>query len=226
MQIGDADILLMRAPDGRTNWDQNAQGPAASQHIPPIQRFLVKGGHVEIDDQVRKLKFVGTISSEENAGGGNSAFLLDGTGTLNGNTFLANVHGGPLLNVDETRPYAFNADIHSGQTHVTLTGSVTHPFHLDQFETQADFSGPNLGDLYYLTGLALPGTPPYHISGALKRDGNLYTFTDIKGLVGESDLRGFLTVDVSGALPDLRGHLSSRIAEFRRSLARCFAAAS
>jgi AsmA family protein len=214
LKVDHPDLLLMRDAVGRTNWDQTVQGPAASWHIPPIQRFLVQNGHVEIDDAVRKLKFIGTISSEEQAGGGRAAFLLDGDGTLNGNKFLANVHGGPLLNVDETKPYAFNADIHSGQTHVTISGTITHPFNLDQFQAQADFSGPNLGDLYDLTGLALPGTPPYQLSGALKRDGGYYTFTDIKGVVGGSDLHGFLSVDVSGTIPDLKGHLSSRTLNF------------
>ena len=208
------DVLLVRDWHGRTNWDSTAKGAAAGWHIPPIRRFLVKDGHVEIDDAIRKLKFIGTISSEEQAGGVRNAFVLDGSGTLNGNKFLANVQGGPLLNIDETRPYAFNADIHSGEDHVVIDGSVTHPFHLDQFTAQASFTGPNLADLYLLTGLALPGTPAYQLSGTLKRDGGYYSFTGIEGVVGSSDLRGFLTIDVTGALPYLSGHLSSRVLNF------------
>ena len=51
--------------------------------LPPIQRFLVKNGHVEIDDAVRKLNFTGTITSEEKAGGGQRRLPLTGDGTLN-----------------------------------------------------------------------------------------------------------------------------------------------
>ena len=214
VKIDQAEILLMRSPDGRTNWDGDTKGAAASWNIPPIQRFLVKDGHVEIDDAIRKLKFLGTVSSEEQAGSARSAFHIDGDGTLNGNKFLAHVQGGPLLNVDAARPYAFDADIHSGETHAVITGSITHPFQLAQFNAHVDFTGPNLGDLYLLTGLALPGTPPYKLSGTLNRDNNLYSLTDIQGTVGASDLHGFLTVDAGGEVPDLRGHLSSRVLNF------------
>ena len=208
------DVRLVRDSSGRTNWDGGARGAGAAWQIPPIQHFTVVDGHVEIDDAIRKLKFVGTVSSEERAGGGGSAFVLNGAGTLNGNKFLADAHGGPLIHVDESKPYAFQVDIHAGDTHAVINGSIDHPFHLDHFQAQAQFSGSNLADLYDLTGLALPGTPAYKLSGALRRDGDFYSFTSIAGEVGKSDLRGYLSVDASGPLPDLRGHLSSRVLDF------------
>ena len=88
----------------------------------------------------------------------------EGDGALNGNKFTAAVHGGPLLNVDEAKPYAFTADIHAGQTHVTADGSITHPFHLDRYAANLNLTGPSLADLYYLTGLVMPRTPPYHVT--------------------------------------------------------------
>jgi uncharacterized protein involved in outer membrane biogenesis len=207
-------LLLVRDTQGRTNWDSDTKGSAAKWKIPPIQRFLISGGHLEIDDQVRKLKFLGTISSEENAGGGKSAFLINGDGSLNGNKFLAEAHGGPLLNVNESKPYAFTAAVRAGATRAEIQGAIDHPFHLDKLSATARFSGDNLADLYLLTGVVLPATPPYHISGSLRRDGDFYTFTNVAGLVGHSDLGGFLTVDVKGKVPDLRGRLSSRTLDF------------
>jgi hypothetical protein len=99
VRLDQPQLLLVRDAQGRTNWDSATEGSAAKWKIPPIQRFLINDGHLEIDDAVRKLKFLGTITSEENAGGGKSAFLINGDGTLNGNKFLAEAHGGPLLNV-------------------------------------------------------------------------------------------------------------------------------
>ena len=214
LRIDGGDVLLVRDGEGRTNWDSDSSGAAASWTLPPIQRFLVKDGRVEIDDALRKLKFLGTIASQENAGAGGNAFVLNGDGTLNGNKFLANVHGGALLNIDPSKPYAFNADIHAGDTHAVIIGAIGRPFDLKQFSAQAQFSGSNLGELYDLTGLALPGTPPYHLSGTLRRDGNFYSFTGISGEVGRSDLHGYLTVDVAGRVPDLRGRLASRVLNF------------
>ena len=208
------EVLLVRREDGVTNWDSANPDKHEGLVIPPIQRFLVKNGHARIDDKVRKLKFAGQFSSEENAGSRSGAFQLTGKGTLNANTFIASVQGGPLIHVDENKPYTFNADIHSGETHAVVDGQVTHPFHLGQFVAKVTATGNSLSELYDLTGVALPSTPPYHLNGNLKRDGAFYSLSDLAGTVGHSDLRGTLTVDVSGALPDLRGHLTSRVLDF------------
>ena len=73
---------------------------------------------------MRKLHFTGAVNSREEAGGTKAAFTMTGDGMLNGNKFTADVHGGPLLNVDESRPYGFTADIRAGQTHVTAAATT------------------------------------------------------------------------------------------------------
>jgi uncharacterized protein involved in outer membrane biogenesis len=218
LELDGAQALLVRDANGRTNWDTGskpAKGASASWRIPPINRFLVRDGHVEVDDRVRKLKFLGTINSQEYAhGGGGSAFVLTGDGTLNGNSFTAEVHGGPLINVDESKPYLFAADIQAGDTHAALNGSILHPFQLDRFTAHVAFTGNNLSDLYDLTGLAMPRTPPYRITGVLTRDQALYRFENLAGQLGNSDLHGDLSVDASGEKPFLRGSLASRTIDF------------
>lgn len=207
------DLLVVRAADGRTNWDSGSPRKQG-WNIPPIQRFLVRNGHVEIDDAERRLKFQGTIASEENAGGRNAAFQLKGDGQLNANPFLAEIHGGPLINVDETRPYNFTADFHAGPTHVAIDGGISHPFHLGQFDAHVTASGQSLSELYDLTGVALPGTSSYSLSGRLRRDGALYSVDDLAGTIGNSDLHGIMTVDVSRDIPVLQGRLTSRVLDF------------
>jgi uncharacterized protein involved in outer membrane biogenesis len=162
VQIVRPDIYLLREESGRTNWD--AGNSKQALRLPPIRRFLITDGHVRIDDAVRKLHFTGTVSSEENQNGGRAAFTLKGDGTLNQNKFLADVSGGPLLNVDESKPYKFAADVRAGATHAVIDGAITQPFHLDRFTANIDVSGPTLRDLYFMTGLVLPNTPPYHMT--------------------------------------------------------------
>lgn len=215
VEIDDADILLVRDASGRTNWDsRSGQNPNEAFKLPPIRRFLVRDGHMRIDDAVRKLHFAGTVSSSEEAGGKSAAFTLTGDGTLNKNRFLADVKGGPLLNVDESKPYAFQADIHSGQTHVLADGAITRPFHLDRFHADLNITGPNLSDLYYLTGLTLPGTPAYHLTVLVKREGALYRLNDINAVLGKTDLAGNLSVDTSNQIPLLAGKVASRVLNF------------
>ncbi len=213
VQLDRPDIVVVRRADGVVNWDFG-QGHTGWS-IPPIQRFLVREGRLRIDDRVRKLLFAGTVSSQEYAGAGGAAFQLTGDGTLNGKPFTAQIHGGPLIHVDESRPYAFTAGVQAGATHVTADGAIAHPFHLGQFAAATTFSGANLSDLYELTGLAMPHTAPYRIGGRLVRDGAQYRFENFSGTVGSSDLRGSLAVDASGAKPFVRGAVASKVLDFK-----------
>src|SRR5437868_3981750 len=155
----------MRGPLGRylshrtgreVRIDGNLSVKLQAWQLPPIRRFLVNNGHVRIEDAVRKLHFTGTVTSEENSGRGSSsngksaAFTLTGDGTLNKSKFLADVKGGPLLNVDQTRPYDFTADVRAGETHAAINGTITQPFHMDRFTAGINISGPNLADLYFM----------------------------------------------------------------------------
>ncbi|HVW74063.1 MAG TPA: AsmA family protein, partial [Rhizomicrobium sp.] len=215
VKIDDADILVVRDADGRTNWDSHAgKTPNDAWKLPPIKRFLVHNGHVVIHDAVRKLNFTGTITSEENSGGGRSAFSLLGDGTLNKSKFTADVKGGPLLNVDESKPYPFTADIRAGETRAQINGSVTQPFHLDRYNAGVNVSGPTLADLYFMTGLVLPRTPAYHMTLQVQRDGAFYRLNDINAIMGGTDLHGNLTVDVSNDIPALAGKVASRVLVF------------
>ena len=214
VRIDQPDILLVREESGRTNWDRGNTTPNDAWKLPPIQRFLVKEGHIQIDDAVRKLHFTGTVSSEENAGGGKAAFTLNGDGTLNKSKFIADVRGGPLLNVDETKPYNFTASIKAGETEAAINGAIIQPFHMDRYNADVTVKGASLADLYFLTGLVLPRTAPYHMTLAVARDGSTYQLHDINAAVGDSDLGGNLTVDVSKDIPALSGRLASRVLVF------------
>ena len=215
VSIDDADVLLVRDATGRTNWDSHdGKTPNDAWKLPPIRRFLVNNGHVEIHDAVRKLNFTGTVSSEENAASGHAGFTLTGDGTLNKSKFLADVKGGPLLNVDQTKPYNFTADIHAGDTHAVINGAVTAPFHLDRYTASVNVSGPTMADLYFLTGLVLPRTPAYHMTLAVERNGASYRLNDINAVMGGTDLEGNLTVDVSNEIPALAGKMASRMLVF------------
>ena len=214
VRVDEPEVLVVREASGRTNWDGDKAGSGAAWKLPPIKRFLINKGHVVIEDEVRKLRFTGTVTSEETSSGGRAAFALVGDGTLNKSKFLANVTGGPLLNVDASKPYPFNADVRAGETHAVVNGQITQPFHLDRFNASIKVNGPTLSDLYFLTGLVLPNTPPYQLTMAVVREGTLYRLNDINGVLGSTDIAGNLSVDASGEIPTLAGKISSRVLNF------------
>jgi hypothetical protein len=207
------DILIVRKKDGRTNWDFNGEtGSSDAFKLPPLQHFIINDGHLEIHDLRRNMTFDGTLSSHEGGRGG-AGFALNGKGLLNERPFTVVVNGGPLIHVDVTKPYAFDADVHAGPTHVTAKGSITHPFDLGGIEAAITASGPTMSQLYYLTGLAWPNTPPYSLRSHLERNGAIYKLTGMRGTVGDSDLEGHLTVNATGKA-DMTGAISSRVLDF------------
>lgn len=213
VEIDDAHVLVVRDADGNTNWDM-ASSTKEGWQLPPIHRFVVKDGHLRVEDAVRKVTFVGSVNSNETAGGGDRAFSLSGDGMLNRSKFSAQVFGGPLLHVDASHPYRFTADISSGATHITAAGMFPRPFHLNQVAANTTFAGPSMSELYDLTGLVLPSTPPYRISANITRDGAVYRFANLTGTVGRSDLNGEMTVLTAQTPNFLKATLSSKQLRF------------
>ncbi len=213
VELDGPNVLLVRQASGRSNWDRVDGGDSGPWQLPPIRHFEIRDGRIDIHDEVRKLDFVGTVNSQER-GGGRAAFALTGKGRLNKGSFVADVHGGALLNVDVNRPYRFTAEIRAGKTHAEVSGAIDHPFVFDHYHADLKLSGDDLSDLYYLTGLTLPGTPPYRLHVAIRREGMVYKLIDLAGIVGKSDLAGNLSVDVSNKVPALAGRLASRNLNF------------
>jgi AsmA family protein len=202
---------LFRNKDGRANWEfgTDAADSAKPMDIPPIQHFTIQNGKLTVNDASRHLTLTASISSHENAGGTQAGFLLDGNGTLNGKPFLLNITGGPLIHVDRNKPYAFNMRVTAGTTKLVANGAVLHPFNLGQLNAGMTVSGANLANLYYLTGLALPATPPYRLTADFTRDDRVYKFANLRGTIGRSDLKGSLGVDVTSGRPYLTADLTS-----------------
>jgi uncharacterized protein involved in outer membrane biogenesis len=191
------------------------EGNTRPFQLPPIRYFVISDGHVDLADVKRKLLFTGSVSSEErDTTGGAQFFGLNGKGTLNRAPFSLQVKGDPLLNLDPDQPYDFDGHIASGSSRIDAKGSLRKPFDLGAFDVDATFAGQDMASMYYLTGLTLPNTPPYRLSGKLVREGDAYRFTNFGGKVGDSDLHGELSVDASGEKPYLKGDLASKKLDF------------
>jgi uncharacterized protein involved in outer membrane biogenesis len=208
---------LLRDAQGRANWEFGPRrAGAAPMKLPPIQTFVVTGGRLTLRDLVRKLEFEGTVDARERASAAYAqGFHLTGKGSLNRNPFLMDVTGGPLLNVRADRPYPFDLELTAGPTKVSAKGAVAKPFDLGRIDATLTVQGKDLANLYELTGVALPNTPPYRISGQLHRYGKRYDYKAFSGVVGASDLSGDLGADYSTGRLYLTGAVTSRRLDFR-----------
>lgn len=201
---------LRRDAEGRATWDFSKPGETSEPvDLPAIRRFIIENGELSVVDAQRGLRFSGGVDARE-VRGGDSGFALTGDGDLNGEAFRLRVNGGPLINVNPDEPYPFDADVRAGATRITAKGALPEPFDLGRFGLDLTAEGPDLARLYGLTGLALPNTPPYRLSGRLLREGQIYRLDDLGGRLGDSDLSGSLRVDVTGDRPFLSADLRSR----------------
>jgi uncharacterized protein involved in outer membrane biogenesis len=201
---------LLADAKGRKNWDFSDGRVKEPMNLPPIQRFVIREGKLSYLDAQRDVRFQGTINAREKLGADNRGFELTGKGTINGAPFKAEVVGGPLLNIERSKPYPFDVDLHAGQTHITARGAVPKPFDMGQFYMNATARGPDMAQLFPLTGVALPNTPPYSLRGRLSRDGMLWKLDNLGGRVGDSDLSGDVSVDTGRERPFLKANLSSQ----------------
>jgi len=210
-------LVLLRDRAGRASWDfSDGKAPAKPIQAPPIQTFIINDGRLAVTDQIRRLTFSGALYAHEVASGANATgFRLTGDGQLNAKPFTMRISGGPLLDVRPDKPYPFDATVSAGDTHLTAKGTIPHPFNLGEAQAALSIHGDNLADLYYLTGLALPNTPAYAISGQFSRDNLIYRFDRFAGRVGGSDLEGSLQADISnGGRPYVHADLRSRVLNF------------
>lgn len=211
-------LVLYADANGKANWDfsdPNSKTSGKPFKLPPIQKFIIAGGHLDVEDVQRKLRLTATVNSTERLNGGSAeTFRLAGDGTINRQPFKMDVRGGPLINVRRDRPYPYDLDVKAADTHVVAHGQISRPFDFGHIVARATVTGHDLNDLYGLTGLALPNTPPYAISGDVTRDGKVVDIKRLAGRIGASDIGGHMNVDATNKRPFLRAQLTSRLLDF------------
>ena len=208
-------VYLHQQKSGRANWTFENKAPSNAKASPPtrlpvVRDFLIQSGTLKLIDDIRHLKVDGTVQAHQQGSHDDPhAFHIQGNGSLNEEPFALEVSGGPLINLDPHHPYPFDIQITAGNIQARSRGSIQKPFDLGEMSFDVDASGNDLADLYYLTQLALPNTPPFKLHARIQRHGMRVQVSDIAGTVGSSDLRGNLQVDASRKRPDITGDLLS-----------------
>jgi uncharacterized protein involved in outer membrane biogenesis len=212
-------VDLERDAKGRASWEfgDSAGKPTPGgkpAKIPAVRKLEIEDGRLHVTDRIRKLVLDGSVNAMEQAGNDNSGFRLKSSGSLNDKPFRADFHGGPLVNLDPDHPY--DLDAHLIASDITLDAHATFPkpFDLVSYRVKLSVSGSDLADVYYLTGLALPNTPPYQLAADVRHVGNVYRLGNFKGKLGSSDIEGDLEVQAGGSKPKLVAKLRSRSLNF------------
>mgnify|MGYP003664271754 FL=1 len=219
LTLSGATINLERDRDGRATWQFNALGEASARALTPDEanEFPVVGA-LEITDSVVVLidKRTDVALNAKISHAGGKAEKADGlefeaTGNLGGDSLAVTFSGGPIAILragDE--PYPLDITAQFGPTEVTARGRVAAPFGKREADLRVSAKGPDLGAILPSLNLPLPHTPRYAMTARVVLVNDKWTSTALDGKVGETDIAGELSVDLSGKKPSVEGALVSR----------------
>lgn len=184
-------------------------GDGDKRTMPEIGSLIVIDGDFRLTDPERKLDMRLAVRTEP-AKDGPDRLAITGTGIVDGRPVTAQFLGGALLSLgDATKSYPINLELKSGATRLILAGTVERPMDFVGVNLTLTVEGKDLADLYLVTGLPMPTSPPYRLASKVDFADRKITLTDLKGVVGSSDLSGALVIDVSKPQPLVTGSLTS-----------------
>jgi uncharacterized protein involved in outer membrane biogenesis len=214
LEMEQATLYLSRDENLRANWQLNDPGTSGLGTGPPLIRSLsIPNARVHLDDRRRHLQFEGTVSAGDLPGqSSRSGLRIQGAGKLNGRQANFTINGDPLATVAPEQPYRFEFTENSSGSRLNGQGVMPHPFNFQEVEATFEAVGEDMRDLYFLTGLKLPDTGAYRLSGKFARQGLRMRFSDLDATSGRSDMRGTVLIDANLSVPshveaDLRSQL-------------------
>ena len=239
IKLQQPDARLIRLSEKNNNWtfnlasdsekDPNARPSSWSFRLDNI---LFDRGRIAIDDKVSKAdveilvdplgkplpfsEVTGTKAKGDAASVSDYVFGLTAKGRYNDRPLSGKGKiGGMLALRSEGTPFPVQADFRSGNTRVAFVGTVNDPMNMGGVDLQLKFAGDSLGELYELTGVLLPDTPPFETDGHLvakidTEKASVFDYRDFNGRIGDSDIHGALTYTTGKPRPKLEGDVESR----------------
>jgi uncharacterized protein involved in outer membrane biogenesis len=208
-----ATLYLRRDATGRANWQLFS--PAEHRLVKNsaiIRSLSVPNAHVALEDELHHLHFLGIVTARDPSGPGPAEPMrIIGAGQLNDRTASFEVTADPLATASHRIPYQFTYSERSGRSHLDGRGALPQPFNFDLIDAQFAAAGPDLRDLYYLTGVHLIDTGDYRLTGKLSRRAPQSRFYDLAATTGASDMRGSVVTNSASGRPNLNIELNSAL---------------
>jgi AsmA family protein len=130
--------------------------------------------------------------------------------------FKLEATGGSLDTLrDSSKEYPLTLALVMGSTEVLVKGTFKDPIQLTGINATLHIVGHNMADLFYLTAIPLPPTPPYILDGQLLKMSEVWEYKSFKGKVGGSDLSGNLSYDTGKERGFLKADLVSAVMDSR-----------
>lgn len=239
INLTEPNAKIERLADGRANWvfDLPKSDPKAepSSWVIDIGTIGFDKGFVSYNDQKintavdvviemlgKPIPYSDIVGSSEakkvqdkGASAQDYAFGFTAKGQYHGQKLNGSGKVGGLLALkDAALPFPVQADVSAGALRVAVAGTVTDPQNLGELDLRLKLSGDSLSNLYPLTGVTLPDSPPYSTDGRLIAKlhdpaGASFQYKGFNGKIGDSDIHGDLGFVASEPRPKLTGALVS-----------------
>jgi uncharacterized protein involved in outer membrane biogenesis len=179
--------------------------------LPLVGRLTINPSQLTYTDTPNNTVINASLVSE-GLQSGEQVVRIDGDGRYLGEPFNLSFTGDQLLALrDPDRAYSLDLEVAAADTTARIEGWIKNVFALKGLDLNLFIEGPNPERLYPLTGLPLPDLPPYKLSGDLAYQKDYrWLFTNIDGRVGDSDLSGEMSLDISEPRPRIKADLFSQ----------------
>jgi len=183
-------VGLERNDHGNGNWEF----PGATE-LPLVGALEIENGEVQYRDPATEtditLKFESSGEANEQ---GRKPVSFSGSGTVHKSPLTIDGHAASLLALEEgERPYLVDVNARSGATVARFDGKLI-PNRIDNVDGALTLQGRDLSQLHPIIPVPFPWTPAYQLRGRLMHDGEVWTFRDFSGHVGQSDVAGVVAV--------------------------------
>ena len=206
------EVQALQTADGNNNYTLELVGPSAVK----IGDLRISEGQARVVIPSLKADFALAIATREAPAAApgtqtmDSQIVVDAKGTYAGQPVTGELLGGALLSLrDAQHPYPVSLKLANGPTRISLAGTLTDPLTFGGADLKLEVAGPDMRDLYHLTGVPIPQTPAYRIAGQLDYADHKFRFRGFRGVVGSSDLHGTIEEDPGQERPMVTADLAS-----------------
>jgi AsmA family protein len=201
-------ISATARPDGANNYTFDFGRVTSPQTAPEIGSVTIEDGQAHVVAPALKTDATLEMSTRN---GDEPALVVSAKGTYAGQPVTGKLVSGSVLALrDASRPFPIDLHLANGATRVDLTGTVNDPMHFAGTSLKLTFVGADMADLYPLTGIPIPKTPGYKLTGQLTYADRKLVMTNMQGVVGDSDLEGTIAIDPGRERKDVTADVHSR----------------
>ena len=233
IDVENATITAEKDKDGHANWDFGAKSDPNKKTEPPIiGNLFIKNTTITYRDPTQNTdltvvansaqdfrKMADAIANHQQIQESADQFInLKGDGSYKNAPFKLDFTGASVLDLQKRQtPYPIKTSVNIGNTQINVEGTVLDPASLKGLDITLNIKGKNAADLFPITGIALPPTPPFSVTGKLDYADKVWKFNNFKGTIGDSDIHGDLSFDKSKPRPFFQSQFCFKQAGFQRS---------